>query len=174
MESYFHTAINKDIPDESLLSSHHAAELGDLMKYAIIQQSRDKIQYIADLLTSSLRAYLDGELGLRSDFVFFASSYYARSTLSRGPFTPKHEDWDHIPAIYAFLPVLREYLNRRVSPDQILRKRMGIPDFHAPWWGFLNCFEEGKMIEAQLVNEAASEKQCASHTDMNAMAEDLV
>ena len=174
MESYFHTATNKDIPDETLLSSHHAAELGDLMKYAIIRQSRDKIQCIADLLTSSLRAYLDGALGLRSDFIFFASSYYARSTLSKGPFTLEDEHWDHIPAIYAFLPVLREYLNRRVSPDQVLRERMGIPDFHATWWSFLNFSGEGKIMEVQLVNKAVSEKQCASHIDMNAMAGDLV
>ena len=172
MESYFHTAINEDIPDETLLSSHHAAELGDLMRYAIIRQSRDKIQHIADLLTSSLRTYLDGELGLRSDFVFFASSYYARSTLKKGPFTLEHEHWDHIPAIYAFLPVLREYLNRRVSPDRVIRERMGIPDINAPWWRFLNFSEEGKMIEVHLVNEAALEKQCAS--PMNPMAGDLV
>jgi hypothetical protein len=53
-------------------------------------------------------------------------------------FLPEDTEWDDIPIVEAFLPVLRDYLQKRGTPDVALGEQLRIPALSDDWWGFFN------------------------------------
>ena len=132
---------NHDIADETLLASFHGKGLGEFLRYAALRQSEDAIQPTMDFLTATLTHYTtgDGKFGQRSDFMFYVSAFYARSHMILDQFDFWCDDeWDDIPIVDAFLPVLRHYLQERGTPDGTLGEKLGIPPLSDDWWGFFN------------------------------------
>jgi hypothetical protein len=74
--------------------------------------------------------------------MFYLSAFYARSLMMLDPwhfhFWTSDTEWDDNPIIEAFLPVLRDYLQKRGTPDVALGEQLGIPALSDNWWGFFN------------------------------------
>ncbi|KDR70459.1 hypothetical protein GALMADRAFT_230087 [Galerina marginata CBS 339.88] len=140
IESLFKSAADPYIDNIDFFASVHAQKFGDLLRYAVVRQSEDTVQPILSFLATIIDSYTLQCFGRRSDFIFYASSFYARSLLVSDPwsFMYGRASWDNNPLVEAFLPVLRRYIQERGIPDVALGERLGVPALSDDWWEFLH------------------------------------
>jgi hypothetical protein len=53
-------------------------------------------------------------------------------------FLSQDPEWDVNPSVEAFLPVLRDYLQKRGTPDVALGEQLRIAALSDDWWGFFD------------------------------------
>jgi hypothetical protein len=74
--------------------------------------------------------------------MFYVSAFYARSLMILDPwhfhYWTSDKEWDDNPIVEAFLPVLRNYLQERGTPDVALGEQLRIPALSDNWWSFFN------------------------------------
>ena len=156
IEDFFHNITNKAIDDDKFFSSFAASHFtfSPILQFVMGQQSADAIQNTIAHLTQHL-SYRDSkkEANKRSDFLFYAAAFYARSLLlpddllfslqktsnlqpAMGQNTQEEKvKWrDDVPVIIDFLPVLRLYLKER---GKSLIDLQLVPPRSDKWWDFL-------------------------------------
>ncbi|KDR70537.1 hypothetical protein GALMADRAFT_877797 [Galerina marginata CBS 339.88] len=175
VDSFLKSVASHDIDNKTLLGSFNAQGSGEFLRYAVLRQSDRAIQPTLDFLTATLDQYTtaDGKLDQRSDSMFYISAFYARSLMISDPwhfhFWSQEEEWDESPAVEAFLPAIRLYLQKRGTLDIALGERLGIPPQPDKWWGFLN-----RSVKVQDDSQEDPDKIAPIENDLNPNPGDLV